>query len=273
MKLACIQMNSSDDMAENITVAEGLIRKAHEQGAQLMALPENAFFMRSADSQNIPERSMDSHEGLAAMKSLARELQCHILIGSLFVRDAISGKDFNRSVLVSPEGAVQAYYDKIHLFDADFKDGECYRESANIAAGDKAVITSLPCGNLGMSICYDLRFAHLYRDLAKAGATILAVPAAFTERTGKAHWHVLLRARAIETGCYVIAPAQCGTHGGKRRTYGHSLIIDPWGEVMADGGDEVGVVMAEIDPDTVARARNHLPCLQHDRDYLTATIR
>ncbi len=267
MKVACIQINSGDDVAENIRIIDAQIRKAHAQGAQLVALPENAFYMRGSDGQNIPEHSMDSHEGLVAMQSLAKELQCWIVIGSLFVRDAKSGKHFNRSVVVAPTGAVQAHYDKIHLFDADFNDGECYRESASIAAGAQSVVTPLPCGMMGLSICYDVRFAHLYRDLAKAGATILSVPAAFTQRTGLAHWHVLLRARAIETGCYVIAPAQCGTHGGKRRTYGHSLIVDPWGEVLADGGEQVGIVMADIDPARVAMARNHLPCLQHDREY------
>ena len=158
-------------------------------------------------------------------------------------------------------------YDKIHLFDVDLADGESYRESATIAAGDRAITADLPWGKLGLSICYDLRFPHLYRALAQAGADFLAVPAAFTKTTGEAHWHVLLRARAIESGCYVIAPCQTGTHPGGGACYGHSLLVDPWGRILADGGEATGIVLGEIDPAEVTRARGMIPSLQHDRPF------
>jgi predicted amidohydrolase len=187
-----------------------------------------------------------------------------LLLGSLAIK-AGPGKVTNRSYLVDAAGEIAARYDKLHLFDVDLADGERYRESAAVAPGSNAVVAPTPWATLGLSICYDLRFPYLYRALAQAGAQILTVPAAFARTTGQAHWHVLLRARAIETGCYVLAPCQCGTHGGGRPTYGHSLIVDPWGRILADGGDEPGIVTATLDLAEVAKARAMIPALQHDR--------
>jgi predicted amidohydrolase len=173
----------------------------------------------------------------------------------------------NRSFLIDPKGAVRARYDKIHMFDVDLGKGEVYRESKSYAAGTKAVTARLPWGRLGMTVCYDLRFPQLYRALAQEGADFLSVPSAFTRPSGSAHWHVLLRARAIETGCFVFAPAQCGVHEGGRKTYGHSLIVDPWGEVLADGGNEPGFITARIEPERVIEARRRIPSLDHDRRF------
>jgi predicted amidohydrolase len=178
------------------------------------------------------------------------------------------GRVANRSLLVDATGHVAARYDKIHLFDVDLGPSESYRESDVIAPGDRLVVAPTPWGRLGLSVCYDLRFPHLYRALAKAGADFLAIPAAFTRTTGAAHWHVLVRARAIETGCYVLAPAQCGTHAEGRLTFGHSLIVDPWGTVLADAGGETGVITAEIDAAQVAEARRRVPALSHDRAFV-----
>ena len=171
----------------------------------------------------------------------------------------------NEAFLVTPDGNIVAHYDKIHMFDVEVDDGQTYRESAAYQPGTRAVVAATPWGRLGMTVCYDVRFPYLYRSLAQAGAEFISVPAAFTRVTGQAHWHVLLRARAIENGCFVLAPAQCGEHAEKRRTYGHSLIIDPWGEVLADGGADVGFVVADIDLSKVAQARHSIPSLTHDR--------
>ena len=192
-----------------------------------------------------------------------------VLIGSLFVTIPNRERWANRSVLVNPQGEVACFYDKIHLFDADFGDGESYTESATFHGGNQAKIAGAPFGEMGMAICYDLRFARLFRDMARAGATVFSIPAAFAKRTGQAHWHVLQRARAIENGCYGIAPAQAGLHPSGRETFGHSLIIDPWGEILAEGstaGQEV--VLAEIDPTRIADVRRQMPVLTHDRDYV-----
>jgi predicted amidohydrolase len=174
---------------------------------------------------------------------------------------------YNRSLVFNPLGAIVGRYDKIHLYDADPKPGESYRESDDIMPGEKAVIVDTPWCKLGLTICYDVRFAHLYRALAKAGAAIITVPSAFTVPTGTAHWHVMLRARAIETGCYILAPAQTGTHDSGRKTYGHSLIVNPWGEVVADAGDQPGIITAKLDLSKVDEARKALMQLQHDREY------
>jgi predicted amidohydrolase len=189
-----------------------------------------------------------------------------LLAGSLVTRTD-GGKAANRSFLIDSNGVVQTHYDKIHMFDVDLGNGEVHRESNAYEAGTKAVTADLPWGKLGMTVCYDLRFPQLFRGLVqKGGAEFISMPAAFTRPTGEAHWHVLLRARAIENGCYVFAPAQCGVHENGRKTYGHSLIIDPWGRVLADGGEEPGFISAEIDPAQVARARTKIPSLTHDRD-------
>ncbi len=274
MIAACIQMNTQGDIHANIAQAETLMREAHAAGASYLALPENAFFMRGDDAHAPVDYRMHDHPGLLRCQTLARELKSWVLIGSIFVAldDAFGddiGKWANRSVLVNPAGEIVKSYDKIHLFDADFGDGDSYRESERFVSGKAARLVDLPFGQLGMAICYDVRFAKLFRDLARCGAVALSIPAAFARRTGEAHWHVLLRARAIETGCYVIAPAQCGTHPGGRETHGHSMIIDPWGQILAEASaQETGFITAEIDPIRVAQIRQQMPVLTHDRDYV-----
>ncbi len=205
-----------------------------------------------------------ANPALAAFRNLARETGAWILVGSLAIKVEAS-RLANRSFLLGPDGVIAARYDKIHMFDADLKNGESYRESALFRPGEDTVLAALPWGTLGMTVCYDLRFPHLYRALAQAGADFLSVPAAFTVPTGKAHWHVLQQARAIENGCFVFAPAQWGEHAEGRKTYGHSLIVDPWGEVLADAGEGIGFITAEIDPARVEEARRMVPALRHDR--------
>jgi predicted amidohydrolase len=200
--------------------------------------------------------------------ALAEELGIWLLVGSLAIKVS-EGKTANRSYLIGPNGRIAARYDKIHLFDVNLPSGETYRESNTVAPGEEAVVASLPWGRVGLSVCYDLRFPQLYRALAKNGAEILTVPSAFTETTGKAHWHVLLRARAIENGCFVIAPAQGGTHANGRKTYGHSLIVGPWGDILAEAGTEPCVISAELDLGEIADVRARLPSLHHDRPFST----
>ena len=208
----------------------------------------------------------ETHAALAAFRALAKELRIWLHCGSLAVI-LPSGKVANRTYVLSPDGAVAAFYDKIHMFDVDLGNGERYMESATFEAGHEAVTVDLPWGRLGLTICYDLRFPHLYRHLAQAGADFLTVPAAFTRVTGEAHWHVLLRARAIETGCFVFAPAQTGVHAGDRKTFGHALIISPWGEILADAGTDPGVIVTDIDVAEVARARAKIPALTLDAAF------
>jgi predicted amidohydrolase len=206
-------------------------------------------------------------EGIALCEKLARELKVWILIGSVQLPSS-PGKSWNRSLLIDDTGKTVAHYDKIHLFDVTLKNGETYSESARITGGGEAVIAHTPWGKLGMTICYDVRFPHLYRTLAQAGAEFLSIPSAFTHTTGTAHWHALLRARAIENGAYVFAPAQCGEHPGNRKTYGHSLIVNPWGEIIAEAGeDKTGIITATIDTDAVRKARLMIPSLTHDRAF------
>ena len=265
--VACIQNNASRVVSENIAATTDLIRQAHGMGANLVCLPENATCIEPDQARQVAQAvSEEEHPAIPAYGALAAELGIWLLAGSLTCR-ATPDKVANRSFLFDAEGAVVARYDKIHLFDVDLQGGESYRESNAVRPGDRAVLAPTPWGLLGMTICYDVRFAYLYRALAQAGASFLSVPAAFTVPTGTAHWHTLLRARAIETGCYVFAPAQTGTHAEGRKTYGHSLIVDPWGEVLADGGTGVGVVTAEIDPSRVAKMRRRIPALDHDRAF------
>jgi predicted amidohydrolase len=265
VKVACVQTNSARDFAPNIEAVSGFVRDAAGAGAEFILLPETANLMEPK-RRLLAEKVVaeDDDPMLAACRALAAETGAWMLAGSIIVR-AGADKVANRSFLLDPAGAIAARYDKIHMFDVDLGNGEFYKESAVYDAGDTAVVADLPWGRLGMTVCYDLRFPHLYRTLAHAGADFLSIPAAFTRTTGRAHWHVLLRARAIETGCFVFAPAQCGEHAEGRETYGHSLIIDPWGEVLADGGGEVGFVIADIDPTAVAEARGKVPSLTHDR--------
>jgi deaminated glutathione amidase len=270
--IACIQMTTTNDMEANIAEVERLIRLAASEGAELIATPENCFYMRALDTDHVPLFPMKSHIGLLRVQELAQELRVWVLIGSLFVPSTLEAKEgerwFNRSILVNPEGAIVAHYDKIHLFDACFGENRFYKESARICPGDRVTVAETPWGKMGMTICYDVRFPHLYRDLAKHGVEILAIPAAFARVTGEAHWHVLLRARAIENGAFVIAPAQCGEHPGNKRTFGHAMIISPWGEIMAEAGDEPCVIHAKLEMARVKEVRTNLPTLTHDRHYL-----
>ncbi len=267
-KTACVQVTAGRDIEANIEAAAELIGQAARDGARLICLPENVSMLES-DQKMVPERALyeEDHPALPAFSSLAKDAGAWILVGSLSIRLPGESRAANRSYLIDDRGRVAASYDKIHLFDVDLANGETYRESNNFRPGERAVLAETPWGMLGMTVCYDLRFPQLYRRLARAGASFLSVPAAFTRPTGEAHWHTLLRARAIETGCYVFAPAQCGEHEGGRKTYGHSLIVSPWGEILQDGGEEPGYVSALIDPAEVMQARQRIPSLTHDRDF------
>ena len=265
--VACIQTNTGNDLAANLTAALALAREARNAGADLIALPEVVSLIEpDRDALVAQAQDENGHEALAAFAAFASSAGVWMLVGSLTVGLG-GGRLANRSFLLDPEGRTAARYDKIHLFDVDLPDGKSARESDRYEAGAAAVVAALPWGGLGMTVCYDLRFPVLYWKLAQAGADFLAVPSAFTRTTGCAHWHTLLRARAIETGCYVIAPAQCGDHPGGRASFGHSLVVEPWGEIVADGGEEVGFVLAGIDPARVREARAALPALRNARRY------
>lgn len=264
---ACIQLRSGRDVAANVAQASGLIEEAVSAGAQFVATPENTSLME-ADRALLFEKATSEEDdaALGHFRKLTVARKIWTLVGSLPIKIA-SDKLANRSFLIAPDGSVAARYDKIHMFDVDLGNGESYRESKNFGPGEKAVTHDLPWGKLGMTVCYDLRFPQLYRALAKSGASFLSVPSAFTKPTGEAHWHVLLRARAIESGAFVFAPAQGGKHENGRETYGHSLIVAPWGEVIAEAGIDPCVIMAEIDPAKVAEARSRVPSLTHDRSF------
>ncbi len=272
MRAALVQITSGDDPAENCAKAERLIREAAAGGAQFVLTPETTNFIsfsRELQQERLREENNDTT--LASLQKLADELNIWLLIGSLSIK--VDTKLANRSFLISPTGEIVTRYDKIHLFDVELGQGESYRESDTIRPGTKAAVTKTPVGTIGMAICYDIRFAGLFRHLAQAGAEILTVPAAFTVPTGQAHWEVLLRARAIETGSFVLAPAQTGTHPNGRKTYGHSLAIDPWGRVLADGGTTEGVTFVDLDLNQVTEARNRIPALQHDRKFEPPNVR
>jgi predicted amidohydrolase len=262
-----VQMRAARDPAVNLDAALKLIGEAKERGADYVQTPEMSNIMEIKRERLFsvlaPE---ESDASLAAFRELARKLAIHLHIGSLAIKLSAE-KAANRSFLIDPAGEIAARYDKIHMFDVDLANGESYRESRSYRPGEVAVVADLPWGRLGLSICYDLRFPSLYRALASAGSSFLAIPAAFTKQTGEAHWHVLVRARAIENGCYVFAAAQGGMHENGRETYGHSLIVDPWGRLIAEGGIEPGVVLAKIDPAEVAGARGRVPSLQHGRRF------
>lgn len=265
--VACVQNCAEDDVARNIDEATRLLRQAAAAGAALICLPENFTCLEERDALYLERGYAEAdHPALRIFPALARELGVVLALGSLTIR-LPSGRVHNRSYVLGADGAVLATYNKIHLFDVQLKQSEMYRESATVEPGGSRAVVDLPFGKLGLSVCYDVRFPHLYRALAQDGADYLAVPAAFTATTGEAHWHVLLRARAIENGCYVFAAGQCGRRRWGRRTYGHSLIVDPWGTVLADGGSEPGIVLAEVDPARVAEARAMIPSLRHDRPY------
>jgi predicted amidohydrolase len=271
---ACIQFTAGPDPEPNIRTVSDMIRRARDDGADFAMTPEVTNFVAGGRRRNEQARREDQDPALAAFRGLARETGIWLLLGSLVIDiagepgvEASETRLANRSFLIDPAGMITARYDKIHMFDVDLADGESYRESNAYRPGGRAVVAATPWGRLGMTVCYDLRFPHLYRALAKAGADFLTIPSVFTVPTGRAHWHVLLRARAIETGCFAFAPAQWGEHAGGRKSYGHSLIVDPWGEVLAEGGEGVGVVSARIDPARVAEARRMVPSLGHDRDF------
>lgn len=263
---ACVQMRSGVDRRRNVEAARALFGEAAGRGAKFVATPEVTNVVdRDVERMlaGLPEEA--GLEEIGAFQSLAARLGIWLLIGSMAVKLA-NGRAANRSYLFSPEGAIAARYDKLHMFDVALPNGETWKESRMFEAGDAAVIAETPLAAVGLSICYDLRFPHLYRALARAGAEVLAIPAAFTRQTGEAHWRTLIRARAIECGAYVIAPAQGGRHEDGRDTYGHSMIVGPWGEIVAEAeGDEPGVILGEIDPGKVAEARTRIPNLALER--------
>lgn len=271
-KAACVQMNSGRSVEANVAAAEELIRAAAGAGASYVLTPEMTTIL-DRDKANLlaqiqPEEIDPS---LQRFRELARELGVHLHIGSMAIRlpdEHIA----NRSFVIAPNGAIVGRYDKIHMFDVDLSGGESYRESATYRAGDTAVLADLPEAKLGLTICYDVRFPVLHRTLAKAGASVIAVPAAFTKKTGEAHWHVLLRARAIETGSYIVAAAQAGHHEDGRDTFGHSMIVDPWGKILAEAGDAPGTIIADIDPAFSLSARQAIPALLNQRDFALPEI-
>ncbi|MBO6949167.1 MAG: carbon-nitrogen hydrolase family protein [Rhodospirillales bacterium] len=266
-KVALVQTCAGNDMQETLGRAAEMAKDAASQGAQLLQFAE-FFSCYDIDEKGIHTGPLpeESHPALPLFADLARDLKVWMNLGSITV-PAPDGRAYNRQYVIDDQGIVRATYEKIHLFDVNLGADDRYRESASLAPGERAVLVDTPWGKMGLSICYDVRFPHLYRDLAKAGADFLTVPAAFTHKTGQDHWHILLRARAIETGCFVFATCQSGYHG-KSRTYGHSLIVGPWGEILAEGPeDEEAVVIAEIDPAEVAKVRGRIPSLKHDRPY------
>lgn len=261
---AALQITSLGDKEENLKKALALVDRAADAGARFVALPENVLYMGpEADRATIAER-LDG-PSLTRLAAKAKERQLHLLAGSITEPGAPGGRFYNTSVLFSPGGERLAVYRKIHLFDVDIPDGARYRESEAIAPGTEVVVAETPLGKVGLSVCYDLRFPELYRELSRRGADLLCVPAAFTLHTGKDHWEVLLRARAIENQAWVVAPAQYGRHTEKRVTYGHAMIIDPWGTVIAQASDGEGMAIGPVDPSVLARVRRELPCLSHRR--------
>lgn len=267
VRIACLQLNSGNDFAANLESLAAMARAAAAGGARFILSPEYALMM-DGSGRTMRERAFDAHgePALSALAALSRELGVWHLVGSLTLMSD-DGRMLNRSLLISDRGEVAAAYDKIHMFDATLPSGTVIRESSAYRPGERAVLAATPWGALGMTVCYDLRFPHLYRALAQRGAVMLAVPSSFQRETGAAHWHTLLRARAIENACFVIAPAMCGDHPGRRMTYGHTLVVDPWGEVIAEGGEEPAVVYADLDLARVETVRLLLPSLAHDRPF------
>lgn len=272
MRAGLIQLSSGDDPARNLEQTLGYLAQAADRGAEFIATPEVTNCVSLSRRRQIDVLSTeDSDRTLAACRDFARTRAVWLLIGSLALKRDDDTRFANRSFLIAPSGTIAARYDKIHMFDVTLSETERYRESDGYRPGESAVVAETPWGGLGLTVCYDLRFPKLFRDLAQSGARIISVPAAFAPETGRAHWEVLLRARAIETGSFVLAPAQCGTHaantGKSRITYGHSLAVDPWGRVLADGGETPGVTMVDLDLSTVDQIRGRVPSLTHDRDY------
>lgn len=268
LKAACVQLNSGPDIETNIRAAAELVRAAAGHGAKLIATPEVTDQVISNRADKIDQtHTEEAHPGVPFFAGLAAELGVHLLIGSMIVRTG-AGKVANRSFLFGPDGTLKARYDKIHLYDVDLPTGESHRESRIFVPGRQAPVVDIGPARLGLTICYDLRFPHLARRLAKAGAGVIAIPAAFTVPTGQAHWEILLRARAIETGSFILAPAQSGDHAGARKTYGHSMIISPWGEIAAECIDTgPGFILADLALQRISEARAAIPALQHDREF------
>lgn len=271
LPVALVQTRTPASPAAALAHVEPLIREAAAGGARLILTPEATnFVIKDRPSREAVLATADDDEVVRRLRALAQELGVWLLIGSVIVRSGVAGDDraANRSLLIDDAGAIAATYDKLHVYDVDLPTGESWRESASIRPGDAAVVGETPWGSLGLTVCYDLRFPQLFRALAKAGASMIAVPSAFTVPTGEAHWETLLRARAIETGCFILAPAQGGAHEDGRCTWGRSMIVGPWGEVVARlDHDEPGVLFATLDLDAVARARQAVPQLTHDRDF------
>src|SRR5262245_12474162 len=266
-RVGLVAMRSGRNPGDNLAAATKLIEQAKKGGADYVLTPENTNIMeidRERMFATIVPEEQDA--SLITFRELARALGLFIHVGSLAIKVS-HDKAVNRSFLIDPRGEIVARYDKIHMFDVDLKGGESYRESRNFRPGDLAVMVDLPWGRLGLTVCYDLRFPSLYRALAEAGASFLAIPSAFTRQTGEAHWHVLTRARAIENGSYVFAAAQGGKHENGRETYGHSVVIDPWGRIIAEGDTEPGVIFADVDPAEVTAARARIPSLEHGRRF------
>jgi deaminated glutathione amidase len=262
-----VQLRTGTDMSGNAEAACRAVSEACRLGADFVATPEMTNLIesrRDALLSKVTEEAADPV--VAALRKLAGERAIHLLIGSVALK--AGDRLVNRSLLINPDGSIAARYDKIHMFDVDLDGGESYRESRTYRPGERAVVADLPWGKLGLTVCYDVRFAALYRCLAQAGAEFITVPSAFTRQTGAAHWRVLLQARAIETGCFILAPAQGGRHDSGRETYGHSLAVGPWGDICAEvAGDDPGVAVCDIDPAAVATARRRIPALSHDRAF------
>jgi len=266
-RAACLQLNSGNDLAANLETVRAMAREAAAQGAQFVLTPEYALMM-DGSGRTMRERALerDGAPALPDLTALARDLGVWLLAGSLTLRTD-DERIANRSFLIAADGEVVATYDKIHMFDCRLPDGKVIRESSAYRPGERAVTAETPWGRIGLTVCYDLRFPGLFRALARAGAQFITVPSSFQRQTGRAHWHALLRARAIENECFIFAPAMCGDHPGNRQTYGHSLIIDPWGEILSEGDEAAGIIYADIDPARVAKVRGMIPSLEHDRPF------
>ncbi|MDB5863074.1 MAG: Amidohydrolase [Betaproteobacteria bacterium] len=263
-KVALLQTQTGNDLAANLDTVSTMTREAARNGASFVLTPEYTLMM-DGSGRTMRERALapDGSPALPELRSLAKELSIWLLVGSLTLKTE-GDRIANRSFLIAADGSVKATYDKIHMFDATLPDGKVIRESSAYCPGARAVTGDTPWGTVGLTVCYDLRFPQLYRSLAKAGARYLTIPSSFQRATGKDHWHPLIQARAIENACFVFAPAMCGEHPGNRSTYGHSLVVDPWGKILADGGEAPGIVYADIDPRRVDKVRGMLPCLDHD---------
>ncbi|MCP4073477.1 MAG: carbon-nitrogen hydrolase family protein [Hyphomicrobiales bacterium] len=273
VNIACLQTRPRPDFQSALEEALGLAEIAVKDGADIIALPEYCGGLKTEGAIITPPVAQENeHPVLKGLCEFAAAREVWIIVGSVAVPGS-NGKILNRGFIINDKGSIASRYDKIHLFDIQLSETEVYQESARVCGGQQAVLSHTPFALIGYSICYDLRFPGLYRDLAQAGAEILVVPAAFTKKTGEAHWHVLNRARAIENGAFVVAPCAIGPIEGGGESYGHSLIVDPWGEILADGGTSPGVVQATIDPEQVALTRAKIPSLTHDRTYTTATAK